>query len=105
MIQACRMNDIQEAIDRDFEDDGDGSPLLRLHKAVEFYFPSMRDLSSEPHYVIVSYSFLRYMKKFYGVDSFSIRGHEVIGSAHLDKNHAYVYPVFLYKQGFRPWTH
>ena len=97
------MNDIQEAMDRDFQDDGDGSPLLRLHRAIEFYFSSMPDLSSEPHYVIVSHSFLRYMKKFYGVETFTVQGHSVIGSENLGRNHAYVYPCFLYEQGLRPW--
>jgi hypothetical protein len=75
------------------------SPLSVLHNMLREYRGSL-DI---PHYIVVSEEFLDYMRDYYSINTFCIRGHTVISDMEVETSEAFVFPEALWNKGDRPW--
>ena len=77
----------------------DATPLWRLHTMIGLYGGNER----VPSYIIVSQRFLEYMRVYYIVSHFSVRGFPVIADIDVSGSMAYIFPMHRYDGGERPW--
>ena len=75
------------------------SPLSIIHSMLRQYEGCL----DFPHYIVVSEDYLSYMREYYNIDNFTVRGHTIISDIDVDTTEAFLFPEALWNRGDRPW--